>query len=218
MKAIGRLFKGVLDRGWWPSPDVNGVRRMAQAECALPWVDPKYITGISVKNEDAEALVKRKISPSLVDVNVDRTLFFGAHDRHPITERLSLVTGDMFFSRMQTLTVSVNLKGVMGAGVALGLACIEGSYPFTTDYRQIRAIRSMLTIIGGFFCSLPKRIGDMTPTSKASRLVLNGSKRTTVKQESQVWRFQHWAVVMGTSHGAIWVLFFAKSCRRWTCR
>jgi len=119
VKAIGRLYKGVLDRGWWPYPDVNGVRRMAQAECILPWVDPKYIKGISVKNAGVEDLVRRRIGASSVAVNVDPTLFFDAEDRRQITERLSLVRGDMFFSRMQTLTVSVNLKGVMGAGVAL---------------------------------------------------------------------------------------------------
>jgi O-acetyl-ADP-ribose deacetylase (regulator of RNase III) len=118
-KAIGRLYKGVLDRGWWPYPDVNGVRRMAQAECILPRVDPKYIRGISVKNKDVEALVRRRIGASSAVVDVDPTLFFDTEDRRQITERLSLVRGDMFFSRMQTLTVSVNLKGVMGAGVAL---------------------------------------------------------------------------------------------------
>ena len=31
---------------------------------------------------------------------------------------ISLVNGDMFFSDMQTLTVSVNLQGIMGKGLA----------------------------------------------------------------------------------------------------
>lgn len=36
-----------------------------------------------------------------------------------LTENLLLIEGDMFFSRMQTLTVTVNTVGVMGKGLAL---------------------------------------------------------------------------------------------------
>ena len=35
-----------------------------------------------------------------------------------VMENLTLVKGDMFFSGLQTLTVSVNTKGVMGRGLA----------------------------------------------------------------------------------------------------
>jgi len=36
-----------------------------------------------------------------------------------LTNNLSLVSGDMFLSKMQTITITVNTVGVMGKGVAL---------------------------------------------------------------------------------------------------
>jgi O-acetyl-ADP-ribose deacetylase (regulator of RNase III) len=36
-----------------------------------------------------------------------------------LTRNLSLVDGDMFFSKLQTLTISVNCVGIMGKGLAL---------------------------------------------------------------------------------------------------
>ncbi len=35
-----------------------------------------------------------------------------------ITSQLSITDGDMFFLRMQTLTISVNCMGIMGKGLA----------------------------------------------------------------------------------------------------
>ena len=45
-------------------------------------------------------------------------LFFLPSRKISLTKNLSLVEGDMFFSRMQTLTISVNTVGVMGKGLA----------------------------------------------------------------------------------------------------
>ena len=45
-------------------------------------------------------------------------IFFLPSRKISLTDTLSLVEGDMFFSRMQTLTISVNTVGVMGRGLA----------------------------------------------------------------------------------------------------
>jgi hypothetical protein len=45
-------------------------------------------------------------------------MFFQPDFELPLTHNLSLVRGDMFFSTMQTLTISVNTVGVMGKGLA----------------------------------------------------------------------------------------------------
>jgi O-acetyl-ADP-ribose deacetylase (regulator of RNase III) len=45
-------------------------------------------------------------------------MFFLPARRYRITDLLSLAEGDMFFSTMQTLTVSVNTVGIMGKGLA----------------------------------------------------------------------------------------------------
>ena len=39
--------------------------------------------------------------------------------RKQIGDNLSLIDGNLFFSRLQTLTIPVNLQGVMGSGLAL---------------------------------------------------------------------------------------------------
>ena len=45
-------------------------------------------------------------------------MFFQPTKLIPITDNLELVEGDMFFSKLQTITVSVNCVGVMGKGIA----------------------------------------------------------------------------------------------------
>jgi hypothetical protein len=45
-------------------------------------------------------------------------MFFLPAKRYRITETLYLAEGDMFFSKMQTLTISVNVVGIMGKGLA----------------------------------------------------------------------------------------------------
>jgi O-acetyl-ADP-ribose deacetylase (regulator of RNase III) len=45
-------------------------------------------------------------------------MFFRPVRRFRVTDNLFLADGDMFFSTMQTLTVSVNVVGIMGKGLA----------------------------------------------------------------------------------------------------
>ena len=45
-------------------------------------------------------------------------MFFQPNSRTRIGANISLIDGDMFFSNLQTLTISVNLQGVMGKGLA----------------------------------------------------------------------------------------------------
>ncbi|MHC5595832.1 MAG: macro domain-containing protein [Nostoc sp.] len=45
-------------------------------------------------------------------------MFFLPYARIALTKTVSLIEGDMFFSKMQTLTISVNCVGVMGKGLA----------------------------------------------------------------------------------------------------
>ena len=45
-------------------------------------------------------------------------MFFQPVRKLDLTANLSLVEGDLFFSKMQTLTVSVNCIGIMGKGLA----------------------------------------------------------------------------------------------------
>lgn len=103
------------DKEWWASED--GSKRELMAECLVPdKVSPDYISEIYVPNENALNKVK-KICTTM-PVIPEPELFFLPSRRIPLTGNLSLVEGDMFFSRMQTLTISVNTIGVMGKGLA----------------------------------------------------------------------------------------------------
>lgn len=105
-----------IDREWWASDD--GSKRELMAECLVPdCVEPEYISEIYVSNDKALATVK-KICNESIPVIPEPELFFIASRQINLTNTLSLVEGDMFFSRMQTLTISVNTIGVMGKGLA----------------------------------------------------------------------------------------------------
>jgi hypothetical protein len=45
-------------------------------------------------------------------------MFFQPRFSRRIGSNISLIDGDMFFSGLQTLTISVNLQGIMGKGLA----------------------------------------------------------------------------------------------------
>jgi O-acetyl-ADP-ribose deacetylase (regulator of RNase III) len=101
---------------WWVSED--GSKRELMAECLVPdKVSPNHISEIYVPNENALNKVK-EICNTTKPVIPEPELFFLPSRRILLTDNLSLVEGDMFFSRMQTLTISVNTIGVMGKGLA----------------------------------------------------------------------------------------------------
>lgn len=104
------------DKEWWTSED--GSKRELMAECLIPGsVNPKYISEIYVSNPTALSKAREICGPKL-PVIPEPELFFMPARQIALTEHLSLLEGDMFFSRMQTLTVSVNTVGVMGKGLA----------------------------------------------------------------------------------------------------
>ena len=98
----------------------DGSKRKNMAECLVPdRVAPELIESIFV----ASLPVKEKVEQSLGSENkipIVRMpeLFFLARREYKIPPNIKIRNGDMFFSRAQTLTISVNTVGVMGAGLA----------------------------------------------------------------------------------------------------
>lgn len=104
------------DKEWWTPMD--GSKREMMAECLVPeLVEPEYISEIYVLN-DVSLNKAKNICNEKVPVIPEPELFFLPTRKINLTKTLSLVEGDMFFSRMQTLTISVNTQGVMGKGLA----------------------------------------------------------------------------------------------------
>ena len=97
-------------------------KRIMMSELLVPdRAGPEHIQSIYVPNADKALEVRRLLSPlpAGVDAIPHPDMFFGATREVPLSEtQIKIVDGDMFFSRMQTLTISVNTQGVMGAGLA----------------------------------------------------------------------------------------------------
>ena len=101
---------------WWSWYD--STKRKIMAECLVPNKIPsEYIEAVYVSHPD----IVQKISPSIashIPVISEPSMFFQPVRKLDLTANLSLVEGDLFFSKMQTLTVSVNCVGIMGKGLA----------------------------------------------------------------------------------------------------
>lgn len=116
LKALSEIWK-VINGEWWNSMD--GSKRKIMAECLVPdHVPPEFIHSIYVVSHSVAEKVRELIKPFDIPVVPEPGMFFHPARQFRITNQLSLAEGDMFFSNMQTLTVSVNTKGIMGKGLA----------------------------------------------------------------------------------------------------
>jgi O-acetyl-ADP-ribose deacetylase (regulator of RNase III) len=107
-----------INRVYWN--EVDGSKRTIMSECLVPdSIPPEYIRSIYF----ADCNSKRQAEQSLsnlghISLMFVPGLFFQPIRSRQITSLLSVLDGDMFFSLAQTLTISVNIVGVMGKGVA----------------------------------------------------------------------------------------------------
>lgn len=115
-KAIPQIRKDI-DKEYWTQE--VGSKRKIMAECLIPGIiPPELITEIYVANQDVVDKLKAMLQQSDIPIIPEPKMFFQPSREIDLTSSLSLVEGDMFFSRMQTVTVSVNCVGVMGKGLA----------------------------------------------------------------------------------------------------
>jgi O-acetyl-ADP-ribose deacetylase (regulator of RNase III) len=107
----------VISSDWWNA--VDGSKRKIMAECLVPGsVSPERIHSIYVSSHGVAEKVKSMHLVRAVPVIPEPHMFFLPARRYRVSDHLSLAEGDMFFSTMQTLTVSVNVVGIMGKGLA----------------------------------------------------------------------------------------------------
>jgi O-acetyl-ADP-ribose deacetylase (regulator of RNase III) len=116
MNAIAENWE-TINGEWWSA--VDGSKRRIMAECLVPdEIPPGYIRSIYVANHEVAEQVRAIIAPRELPVVPEPSVFFLPARRYRITNTLFIAEGDMFFSNMHTLTVSVNTVGVMGKGLA----------------------------------------------------------------------------------------------------
>lgn len=107
----------VISSDWWNS--VDGSKRKIMAECLVPdRVPPEYIHSVYVATQTVAEKVRQMKLGRDIPVIPEPNMFFRPAKQVRVTDQISLVEGDMFFSSMQTLTVSVNVVGIMGKGLA----------------------------------------------------------------------------------------------------
>ena len=116
LKMLGQQWK-IVQNEWWNNLD--GSKRKIMAECLVPNnIDPAFINSVYVADEETQVSVSKKVGPRSISVIPEPRMFFQPNRREKIGSNISVIDGDMFFSRLQTLTISVNLQGVMGKGLA----------------------------------------------------------------------------------------------------
>lgn len=116
LKAIHAIWN-ILENDWWREDD--GSKRKIMSEFLVPErIEPKYIQSIYVSNHTTAQKVRELVPELTIPVIPEPHKFFRPLRTIPITGTLALVEGDMFFSQMHTLTISVNCVGIMGKGLA----------------------------------------------------------------------------------------------------
>lgn len=107
----------VIQAEYWN--DLDGSSCKIMSECLVPDSIPAdHIHTVYVADHDAKNRVAGLVGPTTIPVVPEPNFFFKPYFAARVGRNISLVEGDMFFSGMQTLTVSVNLQGIMGKGLA----------------------------------------------------------------------------------------------------
>ena len=116
-KDLMPIVKEAVAREWWSEAD--GSKRTMVAECLVPnVVGSDFVQSVYVSSYASAGKLRARLGTSDIAVIPQPGMFFEPTSRIELTQQLVLVKGDMFFSRMHTLTVSVNCVGVMGKGLA----------------------------------------------------------------------------------------------------
>lgn len=119
LQVLNEEYWSIINSDWWKTED--GTKRKIMAECLIPNViPPSNIHSIYVTSQDVADKIKLDIKnlSTQPEIVAEPHMFFQPRRRYGITNKLFVVDGDMFFSQMQTLTISVNTVGVMGKGLA----------------------------------------------------------------------------------------------------
>ncbi len=129
LKVIQSQWSVIQAEYWRPD---DGSKRKIMAECLVPDMIPaEHIYSIYVADQDTKKRADELIGPLRIPVFPEPHMFFQPLYAARIPPNISLINGDMFFSDMHTLTVSVNLQGIMGKGLAS-----RAKYQFPDVYVQ----------------------------------------------------------------------------------
>lgn len=169
-----RVIEGqwkVIQSDWWNVLD--GSKRKIMAEClVVDRIPAEYIHTVFVADHDTKKRVEGLIRPSTIPVVPEPNIFFQPWSAARIGRNISLIEGDMFFSAMQTLTVSVNLQGIMGKGLASRAKYqFPDVYVYYQDACRARRLTAKKPCIYKREASLDAELADLTKPLKTPNAV-----------------------------------------------
>ena len=113
-QGLNALNLEQFEKEFWNESD----KRKLMAELLVYECIPKEkIIGIYTADEKTAKKIRMNIVGPL-NIIPNRKLFFLPDFQKRISDKITLSKGDMFFSKMQTFTISVNTVGIMGKGLA----------------------------------------------------------------------------------------------------
>ena len=152
----------IIQNDWWNEGD--GSKRKIMAECLVPiQVKPDHIRSLFVANNATRDRVKQIVGNRQISIVPEPHMFFQPRSKTQIGSNISLVDGDMFFSTMQTLTISVNLQGIMGKGLASRAKYqFPDVYVVYQDACRVKKIRARQPYLYKRETSLDQELADLS--------------------------------------------------------
>jgi len=133
LKEVFLSIKDELNFEYWKETDDS--KRKIMAECLVPDnIPPEYIDSIFVANQSIADKVISILGPKKRYTIIAQPYHFFQGKVRTIIDNISIIQGDMFFSQVQTLTISVNTVGVMGKGLA---SRTKYQFPDVFDYYKV---------------------------------------------------------------------------------
>lgn len=199
-KHLPKMLKNDLRLEYWS--EMDGSKRRIMAECLVPdFIVPFYIKSIFVSDHDvAENLKKDMTGKETISIFPDPHMFFLPNVRSLITANLSIVEGDMFFSKYHTLSISVNTVGVMGKGVAS-----RSKYQFPDVYVKYQDLckQKKLTMGRPFLVKREKSLDDELADDPKSLSISNEAKWFLLFPTKDDWRYR--SNIKGIEQGLAWI-------------
>ncbi len=189
----------IIQSEWWNLND--GSKRKIMAECLVPdQIPPNLIQAIYVTNHDIAEQLRTELTPTKIPIIPEPHMFFQPIWQSRLTPTLSLIEGDMFFSNMQTLTISVNIVGVMGKGLAS-----RAKYQFPDVYVIYQDVcrNENLQMGKPYLYKREAFFDEQLADDPASLSNLNSSKWFLLFATKRSWREK--SNLMGIEHGLRWI-------------
>lgn len=187
--AVRSKISASMNKPWWN--DEDGSKREVMAELLVPiYVDKSFIRTIYVPDRAMYDKVLSQFSGLLQKIRVVIQPAFFKPRRHIVMNKfVSILEGDMFFSDLQMLTVSVNTVGVMGAGVAA-----RAKYQFPWLYVQYQDLckHGVLDVNRPCIVSTEvslqeKLLGEVDNSSKNTKFLLFATKKHWKNPSQLAW-------------------------------